>query len=152
AMLSSWAFSQEKSKTISGQVKDIQNDPAGGATVELRRTTDSAVVQTAVARNNGKFEFRNIADGIYILHITFLGTKGYTSNDLTIDDKHPLILLPAIILQPARQADLKEVTVASKKPLIEQDIDKTIINVEAMISSATGNALEVLEKTPGITI
>ncbi len=45
-----------------------------------------------------------------------------------------------------------EVVVVAKKPLIEQDIDKTIVNVESMISASTSNTLEVLEKTPGITV
>jgi hypothetical protein len=42
--------------------------------------------------------------------------------------------------------------VKAKKPLIEQQIDKMIVNVESIISSATSNALEVLEKTPGVSV
>ncbi|HEX8609241.1 MAG TPA: Plug domain-containing protein, partial [Pedobacter sp.] len=47
---------------------------------------------------------------------------------------------------------LNEVTIKGKKPLIQMEIDKTIINVGSMISSSTSNTLEVLEKTPGVTI
>ncbi|WP_448634420.1 TonB-dependent receptor plug domain-containing protein [Pedobacter panaciterrae] len=32
------------------------------------------------------------------------------------------------------------------------EIDKTVVNVDAMISSASSNTLEVLEKTPGIVV
>jgi outer membrane cobalamin receptor len=53
---------------------------------------------------------------------------------------------------PDSVRNLKEVTVVGKKKLIEQDIDKTIINVRAMIGSEGNNAYEILEKTPGITI
>ena len=47
---------------------------------------------------------------------------------------------------------LKEVSIQGKKPLIQMEIDKTIVNVGAMISSSTSNTMEVLEKTPGVTI
>ena len=35
---------------------------------------------------------------------------------------------------------------------MQMEADKMVVNVEAMISSASNNALDVLEKTPGITI
>lgn len=47
---------------------------------------------------------------------------------------------------------LKEVIVTHRKPLLTQAIDRTIVNVDAMISAATSNALEVLGKTPGVTV
>jgi len=49
--------------------------------------------------------------------------------------------------------ELHEVVVrSSSKPLIEQGIDKTIVNVDAQISNAGANMLEVLQKAPGIVI
>jgi len=63
------------------------------------------------------------------------------------------VLLP--LLSTARQKDtvnLKGVEVKSKRPLIQQELDKTIVNVSSMISSASSNTLEVLEKTPGVTV
>ena len=40
----------------------------------------------------------------------------------------------------------------AKKPLIEQKPDRTIINVEASVTNVGNSALEVLEKSPGITV
>jgi hypothetical protein len=147
-----WGHAQQANRTISGQVKDIQNEPAPGATVRLRKASDSSILQTKTTRDNGRFEFTNLADGAFVLTITSVGSKPYASVPLTIDDRHTNIALPVIILLPAKKADLKEVIVTAKKPLIETDIDKTVVNVEAMISAATSNTLEVLEKTPGITV
>ena len=151
-LLSLPLLSQTVNKTISGQIKDIQNEPVGGAVIKLQKVNDSASIQTIIAKDNGKFAFAHLTNDSFILTITAIGNKKYLSNILTIDDSHSAITLPVIILVPDKQTELKEVIVTSKKPLIEQDIDKTIVNVEAMISSATSNALEVLEKTPGITI
>jgi hypothetical protein len=143
---------QSINKAISGQVKDIQNETVPGATVQLRKATDSSILQTKTTNNNGRFEFANLSNGSFVLTITAVGNKPYTSSSLTIDDRRASIQLPAIILLPNKKTDLKEVIVTAKKPLIEQDIDKTIVNVEAMVSAGTSNTLEVLEKTPGVTV
>ena len=47
---------------------------------------------------------------------------------------------------------LQEVTVAAKKPLIEQKIDRTVVNVDASPTNVGSSALEVLEKSPGISV
>ncbi|WP_440133056.1 outer membrane beta-barrel protein [Chitinophaga sancti] len=51
-----------------------------------------------------------------------------------------------------KQVQLKAIEVTSKKPLLEQNIDRTVVNVDAMISAASSNTLEVLNKTPGVTV
>ena len=68
-----------------------------------------------------------------------------------------LCMQPLYAQQPAadstqKKMHLKAVEVTAKKPLLVQDIDKTIVNVDAMISSASSNTLEVLEKTPGVIV
>jgi hypothetical protein len=51
-----------------------------------------------------------------------------------------------------KQVQLKSIEIAAKKPLLEQNIDRTVVNVESMISAASSNTLEVLNKTPGVTV
>ena len=46
---------------------------------------------------------------------------------------------------------LQDVTVVSRKPLVRQEDDKTIIDAEPLANSST-NAFEILEKTPGAVI
>jgi Outer membrane protein beta-barrel family/Carboxypeptidase regulatory-like domain/TonB-dependent Receptor Plug Domain len=145
-------FAQTISRTISGTVKDTQNEPIPGATVRLLKATDSTMVKGDITNANGKFQFNNLENGTYVLAITAMSQKPFTSVALTIDDTRNGIVLPVIVLLPAKNIELKEVVVKAKRPLIEQDIDKTIVNVESMISSATSNTLEVLEKTPGVTV
>ncbi|MEI7586000.1 outer membrane beta-barrel protein [Runella sp.] len=145
-------FAQTISKTISGTVKNTQNEILPGATVKLLKATDSLMLAKEITNANGKFQFNNLQNGTYLLAITAMGQKPFTSVALTIDDTRSNIVLPVIVLLPAKNIELKEVVVKAKRPLIEQDIDKTIVNVESMISSATSNTLEVLEKTPGVTV
>ncbi|HSC36683.1 MAG TPA: Plug domain-containing protein, partial [Chitinophagaceae bacterium] len=47
---------------------------------------------------------------------------------------------------------LRTVVVTAKKKWVEQKLDRTIINVDAMITAAGSNALEVLTKSPGVMV
>ena len=150
-----WFLTMEasaQSKIIAGTVKDVKNEVIPGATVKLLRTADSTMVSGEITNGKGDFQFTALSNGVYFLAITAMGQNPYHSVLLTIDDTHSQIILPVILLLPAKNVNLNEVVVKAKRPLIEQDIDKTIVNVEAMISAATSNTLEVLEKTPGITL
>src|SRR5688572_17674008 len=151
-LLSLSLLAQPAGKTIRGLVKDIQNQPLPGATIQLLRLPDSSVVQTTTAGNNGNFGFTRLNNGAFTLVITAVGHQTYKGMPVTIDEAHTTITLPLIILRQKKPGQLKEVTVVARKPLIEHDIDKTIVNVEAMLTAATGSAYEVLEKTPGVTV
>lgn len=48
--------------------------------------------------------------------------------------------------------ELQAVTVKGKRPLIEQKIDRTVVNVEALVTNNGTSALEVLENSPGVTV
>lgn len=52
----------------------------------------------------------------------------------------------------SKSKQLKEVVVTSKKPFIEHQIDKTVVNVQADINAIGSNAFEILQKAPGINI
>ncbi len=47
---------------------------------------------------------------------------------------------------------LSEVVITTKKPFIEQQIDKTVVNVQADINAIGNSAFEILQKAPGISI
>ena len=47
---------------------------------------------------------------------------------------------------------LQDVTVTARKPMIEIKADKTIFNVESSINATGSNALELLQKSPGIQV
>lgn len=144
------AISQTNS--ISGSIKDISNELVPGATVRLLSAADSTLVKGEITNGNGKFLFNNIAENNYVIAISSMGYKLYKSVILKIDGSQKNIILPVIILLPEKNKELKEVIVTAKKPLLEHDIDKTIVNVESMITAATSNTLEVLEKTPGVMV
>ena len=57
-----------------------------------------------------------------------------------------------IILKQADGTKLAEVVVTTKKSFIEQQIDKTVVNVQADINAIGSSAFEILQKAPGLSI
>lgn len=138
--------------SISGTLKDTRNVMLQGGTINLRNTLDSTFAKTVSSDESGNFRFQNLPAGKYKLAVSYAGLKRFESGVVTIDDAHLQVKLPVIFLQSGKQEELKEVTVTSKKPLLEYELDKTVLNVEAMTSAASSNTLEVLERTPGVIV
>ncbi len=136
---------------VSGQVIDGNTKTIEAATITLLRAKDSSVAKISAANKNGNFVFENVIEGKYFVSITAVGhTKGF-SESFEITPTNTNVTLKTIELVPVAK-DLAGVTVAAKKPLIEQKIDRTIVNVEASITNVGTSALEVLEKSPGVSI
>lgn len=135
---------------ISGSI--LKNEsPATGATVSLLRSKDSAVVKFSVVDREGLYVFENIADGKYIIAATAVGHQKAWSKTVEVTPVQQVVQIPAINLTPLTKS-LGDVTVTAKRPLIEQRIDRTIVNVEASITNVGTSALEVLEKSPGVSV
>jgi len=135
--------------TISGTVKDSQNKPVIGATVLL---ADSLTKQTTATDVNGAFTFRIPKNGPYTVKASFVGFVPAVLPAILIDQDHANRLLPPLILQPSAGQSLKEVVITYKKPMVEQQIDRTVVNVDVMISAGGSNALDILAKSPGVVV
>jgi hypothetical protein len=133
--------------TLSGKVIDANGKALDGATVYLNKATDSVLVKTALTDENGKFSLA-VAGGNYRLSIVMMGYPNYKQSDIKLEKN---LDLPVIKLS-ATQTALKEVSVSSQRPLIEQKIDRTVVNPENMLTAAGGTALDALEKAPGVVV
>ncbi|WP_276088964.1 outer membrane beta-barrel family protein [Pedobacter sp. JY14-1] len=51
-----------------------------------------------------------------------------------------------------KPVELKEVKISTRKNYIEQKIDRTVLNIDAQITNTGTNALELLEKAPGVMV
>ncbi len=134
------------SGTITASQKAVES-----ASVGLLRAKDSAVVKLAVSDKLGQFEVDNVKTGKYLVAIQAVGHAKYYSEVFDISNTQSSYKIRDIQLLAASKV-LSGVTVTASKPLIEQKIDRTVINVEASVTNTGSNALEVLEKSPGISI
>lgn len=145
------SFAQIKNGRVSGNVIDGNAKTIESATITLLRVKDSSVAKMSVADKTGKFAFENVSEGKYFVSITAVGHQRGFSQTFDINAKTSSVALKTIELIPQEKI-LGSVTVTAKKPLIEQRIDRTIVNVEASVTNVGSTALEVLEKSPGISV
>jgi outer membrane receptor protein involved in Fe transport len=142
---------QTKTGKIVGQVTDGNQKTVEAATISLLRAKDSSSIKFSMADKTGHFQFENVPLGNYLVSVSAIGhTKGY-SEKIEINETQNSVSLKTIELVPQAKA-MSGVTVTSTRPLIEQKIDRTVVNVEASVTNVGNSALEVLEKSPGITV
>jgi hypothetical protein len=135
---------------ISGSIVDENSKPLQFASVHLLKSYDSSLVKGNISDAAGHYLFSNIEKGTYLVSATFTGMSQAFSDliDININDTKSGI---RIVL--TRQAnELKNVTVTGRKPMFEQQVDRMVINVKNSIVNAGGTALDVLEKSPGVTV
>lgn len=141
---------QTKTSQISGTVTDATQKKVEAATIALLLGKDSSVVKYTVADAGGKFRFESLQAGSYLVMANATGFGKQYSEKVNLAEGGSVVLKPFVLTPVAKE--MNGVTVAARKPLIEQKIDRTIVNVEASVTNAGSNALEVLEKAPGVTV
>ncbi|MGB4845866.1 MAG: outer membrane beta-barrel protein, partial [Ferruginibacter sp.] len=145
----STAFAQKQEHTgIQITVLNEQRNPLPGATLSLL-TPDSVLIRSGVAGTAGIFEFKGSNPGKYLVRVSQTGYRDAFST--VIDREKNPSFSGTVTLRPDTKV-LNEVTVVSKKPAIQFLPDKTVINPEASISNAGASVMDVLEKSPGITV
>ena len=148
----STAFGQVLTRgTVSGQVGTVAGKPLEFATMMLVKATDSTLVKGAISEATGKYAFENVGAGRYRVAAQQIGYRKTYSAPFAVDESHPSVEMPALNLAEESK-NLTEVNVVAKKPFIEQQVDRTVMNVENSIVASGNTALEVLEKAPGVTI
>ena len=145
------ALAQGGTGKISGTVIDGNTRTIESATIMLLNAGDSSMAKIGLADKTGRYEFDGIADGRYLVSVSAVGHSTAYSEVVSLDAAHPSIELKTLELLPVAKA-ISGVTVTSKKPLIEQKAGRTLINVDASPTNSGLNALELLEKSPGVSV
>jgi iron complex outermembrane recepter protein len=149
ACVSLLSFSQQPA-TISGSVTDAGGKALPAVTVSLLYAKDSSLIKADVTNSEGKYEFTTTITGNILLSFSSaaLETK-YTA--VYAVEAGQVVQIPVVALAPSSKK-LDAVVVVSKKPMIEVKADKTVFNVEASINASGSNALELLQKSPGVQV
>ncbi len=143
-------FGQNQKGKISFTITNEQKAPIEAATAELLRSKDSALVKTALSDKAGVTEFEDIPFGNYIIRVTAVGSTLQYINAFSLDQAS--VNLPSITMKAKAKTEMQGVTVSAKKPFIQKLNDRIVVNVENSIVSAGSSALDVLERSPGVTV
>ncbi|HEX8656640.1 MAG TPA: outer membrane beta-barrel protein [Hymenobacter sp.] len=134
--------------TVSGQVRDARGGAVPFATVALLAASDSAVAEAGQADEQGTYQLKAERGGTYRVLVTAVGFAKGRSAVFTVGAGP--VRVPDLVLGAVAQA-LGEVQVVGRKPLLEMQAGKMVVNVAGSLT-AGATALEALQKVPGLVV
>ena len=135
---------------ISGVLIDkTENKGLAYTTVTLTDTLSKKVKSTTFTNEQGKFLFDKIAPGAYVVTGTGLGYSPINSKVIQLTNKS--LIIDTLFIEKSSK-NLKEVTIAAAKPLLEVESDKMTYNVENDVTLQGMTALDALKKLPFVTV
>ena len=141
-------FSQTKPKLL-GTVSD-SSKPLALVTVRIYKKNDIPPLQTVLSKENGSFQINKPDTGSYILSFTHTGFSEKRINIAVTAATGDMQIDPVQLSKS--NGMLKEVVVTSQRPMVEQSDDKVVFNVEDDPTNKTETAIDILRKTPFITV
>lgn len=143
-------FSPAQNQVV-GMVTDADGNPLPAATVLLLNSTDSSLVKGQLSSVDGSFRITDAPSGTHRLSVSMLGFSDYYTEPFVLEKESGSKDLGKLIL--AEDATrIGEVSIVAKRPLFEQRIDRLVVNVATSITSAGSNALQVLQRSPGVLV
>lgn len=130
---------------VKGVVADSGNSPVAGASVRLYQGHDTSSSKGGTTNRNGQFELEKVADGKYILNISFLGYEDY-STEITVAGNTDV----GLIILKERPLDLDEVVVSAS--LVKRFADKKEYKLTPAEKGQYSSALSALEFLPKIQV
>ncbi len=140
-----YSNAQDKTTALKINLQAAKNDSINHTSLQLFLLPDTVLIKAQLFNKTGN----SFTVGLFSKYIIKASCIGFEtiSRTVNITDKPVAVTL----LLKRNTASLQAVTVVSKKPLIKQEDDKTIVDASVLANSST-NAYEVLEKTPGAIV
>ena len=132
---------------INGIVLDENGAGLDLCSVNLFTQSDSSFVKTAFTDQDGSYLISGVDQGKYFILVKQFGYVDFRK-EIEVNES---LKIPSIKLVTDAQ-DLEHVVVTHKVPFIERKIDRVVVTPDALIANAGSNALEVLERAPGVTV
>ncbi|MES2060661.1 MAG: outer membrane beta-barrel family protein [Bacteroidota bacterium] len=137
---------------ISGTVIDsLTKKPVDYATISIFKSGAKTPINGVLTDEKGNFRIDNLRAGKYKITVSFIGYPTKTFDPVETTASKPDNNMGALVIAPSAKA-LKEVQIIGQAPLIENKIDKIVYNAEKDLTAAGGNATDVLQKVPLVSV
>lgn len=135
---------------VHGQVATTDHQFIPFVNVLLLNPADSALVKGMLTDESGRFSFDHVNSGRYFLRCSAVGFKTLNSSVFQVNPLERYDMGHQTLEEDAHQ--LQEIIIKADKPLYEQQPDRTVINVGSSVMTKGSSALQVLERSPGVSI
>lgn len=148
------AFASEEN--ISGNVIGIIIDqetmePLEYVSVAIFTEHDQELVNGTITQVDGSFTIKGLNKGEYYVEVSFIGYEKQIVEKIMIAGGKLEVDIGKIIL-PRAVEQLSEVEIVADEMSVEYKIDRKVINVSQQLTAASGNAVDILENLPSITV
>ena len=134
--------------SVTGVLVDGERDPVAFANVLLMRAADSVLAKAELSDEDGSFAISVPDTGHYFLQVVMLGYDDYQGEPFALSQRRDL----GTLTLEAFAKTLETAVVTAKKPFLEQQAGKLVVNVEGSITGQTGSATQLLQKVPGVVV
>ena len=143
-------FAQKGS--INGIIIDNDsNETVPFATIVLLNSNSLETVTGAISSDNGTFNIENIKYGTFNLQISFIGYQTVTIENIILNKSTQNTDVGRVLLKPQIES-LNEMTINAKKRTATTKIDRKTYSVSDFETAKGGNAADVLNKLPSISV
>lgn len=137
---------------ISGIIIDEKTkQPVEFASVVLMKNKGVKIVNGTITDSKGYFKMENVPVGSYSLAITFVGYGKKNIDSVRTTPEKPDLNLGKIVITPS-VTEIKEVIVEADAVVFENKVDRLVYNAEKDRTSKGGDASDVLQKVPMVTV
>lgn len=144
-------FSFQSAAQVTGLVADTAAAAVPFCNVILINASDSSIVTATTTGESGAFMLEKKDSGAFRIRVKYVGYKEFYSDVFPLTDAQPHYDAGTITLQPDATV-LADAVITADKPFMEQQLDRTVYNIQNSIISSGNNALDVLRKLPGVTV
>jgi outer membrane cobalamin receptor len=143
---------QRASGKITGKVIDgTAKEPIEYANIIVYSSDDSSQVTGTVSNKDGIFEISPLKPGNYYVDVQFISYQKKRIENISLARSRMEADLGTIEIN-ATAISLGNVVVEGQRSSISYQIDKKIIDVEQMNTALSGNAADVLQNVPSVTV
>lgn len=143
------AFAKEIS--ISGKVIDSQtNENLVFASIAIKKAETGELVSGTVTNDNGRFNLVIIAEGSYVISVSFLGYNSY-SEEVLVGELNTNFDLGKIALKSSSKS-IDEITVKGQKSEVSAGMERKSFEMDDNIAQSGGSVLDAMKTMPGVTV
>ena len=131
-------------------VEDGSNEPLEFATISVFNKKDSSLIGGGISEANGSFNFEVKPAKKMYAEIEFIGFQTKLIDDIPVG-KQDIIDLGQIVLSVGGVA-LDAIEVRAERSEMEFSLDKRVFNVGKDLASRGGNASDILDNIPSVSV
>jgi outer membrane cobalamin receptor len=146
---------REQFKMNGGSIEGTVFDQSTKHTIEyanvvLLSIKDSSLINGTITNSDGIFTLTEVPFGKFLLEVRFIGYKT-EKFDIQITPEKKSLNLGEIYIHP-NALELNDVVVEGERSPVSYQIDKKVIDVDKIQTVISGNAADVLQNIPSVTV